>query len=163
MLFRSVGKKKMKQPMRKLDTNGQVKNHCGLVNDEQALKKMKNKQMVNDSMAQIEELQRKLAQEKKRKAAEDQEELAPKAKAKLAQKQVVAQLTKPEIASLLTVYFKTKTDTKQLKEPLVLALEDAMAAKPDVLGVQLKEKAGPTASVAAAEAPAVAPGGSVAN
>ena len=149
--------------MRKLDTNGNIKNHCGLVNDEKALAKMKNKQMMTDSMAQIEELHKKQALEKKRKAAADLEELAPKAKAKLAQKQLVGQLTKNEITSVLTVYFNSKPDSKLSKQPLVMLLEDAILAKPEVLGVQLKEKVGPAATVAASESAAVPAGGPVTN
>ena len=144
-----VCNRKMKPAQRKLDGSGNIKNHSGLVNDEQALLKLKNKQELTDGLAKLEELHRKQALEKKRKALHDLETAAPKAKEKLGRKQAVGSLTKAEIIAILTVYFDTKPDNKLTKGSLVLELENCMAAKPTVLGVQLKPKAAPVAALPA--------------
>ena len=146
------GNKKIRAAQRKLDGVGNIKNHCAIVNDERALEKLKNKQMMIDGIAQIEEANRKASSNKVQQAKEDLEKIAPAAKAKLLEKKVVNTLTKAQIIAVLSVYFGRLADAKKLKPSLVMDLENEIAARPAVLGVTLKAKAPPMAAMPPAEA-----------
>ena len=64
---------------------------------------------------------------------------------------MVDKLTKAEIVCVLAAFFNRDANVKLPKGTLVIELENQMAAKPDVLGIQLKPKVPPVAALPAAE------------
>ena len=142
---------KMKPVAKKLDVTGKIKSHCAIVNSEEELAKLKSRQQMSNSIDQVNELKRKQKEVKIQQAKDDLHSLAPKAKEKLAKKQLVDKLTKAEIVSVLAAFFNRDANVKLPKGTLVIELENQMAAKPDVLGIQLKPKAPPVAAMAATE------------
>ena len=96
-----------------------------MANDEQQLKKLKNKQVLVDSLAHIQQEEKKEADQKQLQELENFKEVYPKASKKLLLKlnNDMSKLTKVELVSILLIQYKTAVGKQAKKGTLIEKLQ----------------------------------------
>jgi hypothetical protein len=140
-------------PKRKMDALAGIRGHCGLLNDPERLKRLKEQSDLALSLASIRRAQQEEKKSKKEAGVAGLFNKAPEALLKLDKKGMDAlKLTKEEICSVAHCCFSTTLNSSLKKPKLVSDFEELVAKHPQVLPVAISQaKANPALAAAAHE------------
>ncbi|HSN65040.1 MAG TPA: hypothetical protein VLS94_00280 [Fusibacter sp.] len=111
-----------KMARRKLNMFGKISSRCGTVNDPLSLKRMENRVMLAESMAQLSEMERTQVAKKKAEETQMMMDLAPPALDKLKKHNndpKAAKLLMKEMQAILYHYYGVEVDKKLNKNALI--------------------------------------------
>ena len=119
---------------RKLNAIGIIKAHCGIVNDDATLAKMKRQLELAKSISEINVAEKKQAEKKRESETQELIQAGPDAVKKLLSKgRDVSKLIKKEICAVLLTCFGVFENEKNKKPLLVSALENKIREFPNAL------------------------------